>query len=55
VTGMSNSTDNGSFTISTLGPGSFTVLNPSGMSASGQNGTGTATPLQNPVFVLAGP
>jgi hypothetical protein len=55
VTGMANTADNGSFTIASLGSGTFTVLNPPGVSASGQSGTGLATPLQNPVFVLTGP
>jgi DNA-binding beta-propeller fold protein YncE len=52
--GISPGPDEGSFTISALAPGTFTVLNPSGVSAA-LNDTGVATPLQNPVFVLAGP
>ncbi|PYX91425.1 MAG: hypothetical protein DMG71_20255 [Acidobacteria bacterium] len=49
-------TDDGTFAITALGPGTFTVLNPSGVTAVAQNGTGVATPpLQSPVFVLAGP
>jgi DNA-binding beta-propeller fold protein YncE len=52
--GVSPGPDEGSFTISGLAPGTFSVLNPSGVSAA-LNDTGVATPLQNPVFVLAGP
>lgn len=55
VTGMTDSTNNGSFIIATLGPTTFTVLNPAGVNAGGQNGVGTATVLQNPVFVMTGP
>jgi hypothetical protein len=51
----SASNDNGSFTISALGAGTFSVLNPAGVSATGQAGLGIATPLQNPVFLVGGP
>jgi YVTN family beta-propeller protein len=54
TTGASTPPDEGSFTISALAPGSFTVLNPSGVSRS-LNDIGVATPLQAPVFVLTGP
>jgi len=55
VKGFGN-TDDGTFAITGLGPGTFAVLNPSGVTAAAQNGTGVATPpLQSPVFVLAGP
>jgi len=58
VTGMSDSTKNdGTFSISGLGAGTFSVDNPVGVTATGQNATGTAIspPPQNPVFVLTGP
>lgn len=55
VKGFGN-TDDGTFAITGLGAGTFTVLNPSGVTAAAQNGTGVATPpLQSPVFVLGGP
>jgi hypothetical protein len=49
--------DNGTFSISGVGTGTFNVANPNGATATGQSGTGTVTvpPRQNPVFVLTGP
>jgi YVTN family beta-propeller protein len=55
VTGMSDSGNNGYFAISSLGAGTFTVANPSGVNATGQSGSGAVMPAQNPVFVVAGP
>jgi len=55
ISGMTDAGNNGTFTISGLGNGTFAVSNVSGVVASGQSGTGLATPAQNPVFVLAGP
>jgi YVTN family beta-propeller protein len=58
VTGMSDSTKNdGTFSISGLGAGTFSVDNPVGVTATGQNATGTviSPPPQNPFFVLTGP
>src|SRR5437588_132480 len=58
ITGMSDPTKNDdTFSISGLGAGTFSVDNPVGVTATGQNGTGTviSPPPQNPVFVLAGP
>ena len=55
VTGMLDSGNNGYFVISSLGAGTFTVANPAGVTATGQNGSGMVLPPQNPVFVLAGP
>jgi len=58
ITGMSDSTkNNGTFSISGLGAGTFSVDNPVGVTATGQNATGTviSPPPQNPVFVLTGP
>jgi YVTN family beta-propeller protein len=57
ITGMADSGNNGSFVISGLGNGTFTVTNPLGVTAGSSNGTGTGTvmPPQNPVFLVAGP
>jgi hypothetical protein len=55
VENMENVGDDGTFPILALGTGTFTVVNPNGVTASGQSGTGTATTPQNPVFVVAGP
>jgi hypothetical protein len=55
ISGMTDAGNNGTFTISGLGNGTFAVSNVSGVVASGQSGIGLATPPQNPVFVLAGP
>ncbi len=50
ITGMQNLTDNGVFPITALTPASgatpatFTVVNASGITAIGENGTGTVTP-----------
>lgn len=55
ITGMLNSGNNGDFVISNLGAGAFTVANPVGVTASGQNGSGSVLPPQNPIFVVAGP
>src|SRR5437899_1284072 len=43
IAGMANVGNNGTFLIAALGGGTFTVTNPSGVAASGQSGTGTAT------------
>jgi len=43
VAGMANAGNNGTFLVAALGGGTFTVVNPSGVAASGQSGTGTAT------------
>jgi WD40 repeat protein len=43
IAGMANTGNNGTFLITALGGGTFTVVNPSGVAASGQSGTGTAT------------
>ena len=58
ITGMSDSTKNdGTFSISAVGTGTFNVDNAFGVTATGQTGTGTVSipPPQNPVFVLTGP
>ena len=46
--------NDGTFTITAVGSGTFTVLNPSGVTASSQHGSGTAVTPQNPVFVVVG-
>lgn len=60
VTGMSDPGNNGTFTITSLAGQQFTVVNPSGITATGQNGTGLPQPgqqppPQNPVWIFAGP
>lgn len=56
ISGMSDSANNGTFVIASLGSGTFTVTNPSAVSATGQAGMGIASPPpQNPVWVVAGP
>ena len=55
ITGMSDAGNNGSFVISSLGPGSFDVTNPSGVTNATQSGTGAVLARQNPVFMVAGP
>jgi hypothetical protein len=55
ITGMSQAGDNGTFTVTGLGNGTFTVSNASGTSSVGENGTGIGQPPpQNPVFILTG-
>lgn len=56
ITGMTDAGNNGNFAITSVGAGTFTVVNTSGVTASGQNGGGVVQPPpQNPVFVVAGP
>jgi YVTN family beta-propeller protein len=55
ITGMSNTGNNGYFVISSLATGAFTVANAGGVTAPSQSGTGLVVPLQNPVFLVAGP
>jgi len=49
--------DNGIFVVTSLGPGTFTVNNPAGVSTtSAQTATAVGQPpAQNPVFIVAGP
>jgi YVTN family beta-propeller protein len=51
---MGTSSDNGTFTVTALGQGTFTVVNSLGVTATGQGGIGSALTPQNPVFVVAG-
>lgn len=55
VTGMANFTNNGRFSISALGSGTFSVVNANGISASGQSGTGISGTICTPDLVLAKP
>jgi hypothetical protein len=55
ITGMTDTVNDGNFGISAVSGGTFTVVNPSGVSASNQNGSGLSVPFQNPVFLVAGP
>ncbi len=54
IENMQNAGDNGTFTIVGVGAGTFTVVNPAGVTLSGQSGTGTGITPQNPVLVVAG-
>ena len=56
VTGMSDASNNGTFTVTGLGDGTFTVNNPAGVSATApQTASGVGQPpRQNPVFMLTG-
>jgi hypothetical protein len=55
ITNLSQTADNGAFTVVGLGNGTFTVDNSAGQSTSNENGTGLGQPpKQNPVFALPG-
>lgn len=43
ITGMANGGNNGTFTVTALGAGTFTVANASGVTESGSTGSGTTT------------
>jgi hypothetical protein len=55
IAGMTNPGNNGTFTISSLGSGMFTVFNPSGITAPAQNGTGTVTLTCDPDLIAVKP
>ena len=57
ISGMADPNNNGGFVVTGVPtPSTFTVANPSGVtSTSTQSGSGNVMPLENPVFVLAGP
>lgn len=55
ISGMQNTGNNGSFVIAALSSGTLTVVNPAGVSASGQGGAGVASIPQTPMFIVAGP
>jgi hypothetical protein len=52
---MTNLTDNGTFTITALASGTFTVVNASGVTANGQSGTAAAGTICNPDLVAVKP
>jgi len=54
VSGLRNSGNNGTFAVTAVGAGTFTVTNPIGVTAGGENGSGIALSPQSPVLVLAG-
>jgi YVTN family beta-propeller protein len=55
ITNMSIAEDNGTFMVTGLGNGTFTVSNPTGQTTQGENATGVGEPpRQNPVFMLTG-
>ncbi len=55
VTGMASPADNGAFTITALGSGTFTVGNAIGVSAGSQSGSGTVAFACNPDLVAVAP
>jgi hypothetical protein len=55
IAGMSDTGNNGTFTITGLGDGTFTVANPSGVTASAQTGTGTVNFTCNPDLIAVKP
>ncbi len=55
ITGMKDSGNNGTFTITALGASTFTVNNASGVNASGQSGIGTVPITCNPDIVAVKP
>jgi len=54
IQSMQDAGNDGTFAITAVGSGTFTVRNPLGVTASSQQGTGTAVTPQNPVFVVVG-
>jgi len=55
VRGMSDPTNNGIFTIASLGSGSFTVANADGVTATAQSGAGLSGVICNPDLVAVKP
>ena len=55
IANMVDPRDNGTFTITALGSGTFTVANPNGVNAAGQNGNGRAGIICNPDLVAVRP
>jgi hypothetical protein len=55
VTGLTSPTDNGIFTIASLGSGTFTVVNTNGVTTSGQNGIANSGVICNPDLVAVKP
>ena len=55
VANMGNPGNNGTFTVESVGLGTFTVFNPAGVSASGQSGSGTFSFACNPDLIAIEP
>jgi len=55
ISGMANSGNDGTFTITALGSGTFTVVNPSGVAASNQSGTALSGAICTPDLVAVKP
>ena len=55
IENLGDSGNNGTFAITAVGTGTFTVFNAAGVTASSQGGTGSAVTPQSPVFAVAGP
>jgi hypothetical protein len=55
IQGMGNAGNNGTFTIAALGAGTFTVVNPSGTTASNQTGAGSLSFNCNPDLIAVAP
>jgi hypothetical protein len=55
ISGMKDGGNNGTFTITGLGTGTFTVSNSAGVTASGQGGSGTVPITCNPDLVAVKP
>lgn len=55
ITGMANFSNNGRFAIAALGSGTFSVVNPNGITAGSQNGTGISGTICTPDLVAVRP
>jgi hypothetical protein len=55
ISGMADGGNNGTFQVAAISGGTFTVVNPAGVTATAQTGIGLVQIPQNPVFVIAGP
>lgn len=55
ISGMADGGNNGTFLVAAISGGTFTVMNPAGVTATAQTGIGLVQIPQNPVFVIAGP
>jgi hypothetical protein len=60
LTGMTDTNNNGTFTITAVSPtsssaGTITVVNPAGVTATGQAGSGTVPLTCNPDLVVVAP
>ncbi|HEV2697564.1 MAG TPA: hypothetical protein VGU90_06195 [Terriglobales bacterium] len=55
IRGLTDLTNNGTFTIASMGSGTFTVVNANGVTATGQNGTATSGIICNPDLVAVKP